>query len=194
MANKKRLVIELLGSPDAGKTMALKGVSERLTEKGIPNEFIIETRGKDYFPTSERGTLAYNVKVGNVTCNRIDEIMATSSAEVFLIDKGYVDYLYFVDYYLQCGKCSPEEAELARHEYEYFSLMPDKIIVLVCNPEVAASRCKDAVETRTVKLQRSIDSLTVFYNNWTATPKAMIDTSFMTKEEVILAVEAEIGL
>ena len=38
-------IIELLGSPDAGKTVALQTISNRLTQKGIANEFIIETRG-----------------------------------------------------------------------------------------------------------------------------------------------------
>lgn len=187
-------IIELLGSPDAGKTMALKAISARLTEKGVPNEFILETRGKDLFPKSERGTLAYNVKVGGITCNRIKEVLDSTTADIVLVDKGYVDYLYFTDYYLQSGKCTPEEAEAAMHMYDDMGLMPDKIIILICSPEVAAARCEDAVETRTVKVQKSIDSLTSFFEKWTETPKFMIDTSFMTKEEVIEAVETAIGL
>lgn len=187
-------IVEVLGSPDAGKTMALKAISARLTEKGISNEFIVETRGKDLFPKSERGTLAYNVKVGGITCKRIKEVLDNTSADIVLVDKGYVDYLYFTDYYLQSGKCTPEEAEAAMHKYDDMGLMPDEIVILTCSPEVAAARCEDAAETRTVKVQKSIDSLTTFFEKWTATPKFMIDTSFMTKEEVIEAVEAAIGL
>lgn len=187
-------IIELLGSPDAGKTMALTAISARLTERGITNEFILETRGKNLFPKSERGTLAYNVKVGGITCQRISNILDNTKADIVLVDKGYVDYLYFTDYYLQSGKCTSEEAEEAMHKYEDMGLMPDKIIILICSPEVAAARCEDAAETRTVKVQKSIDSLTTFFKKWSATPKYMIDTSFMTKDEVIDAVEALIGL
>lgn len=187
-------IIEVLGSPDAGKTVALQTISNRLTQKGIANEFIIETRGKNLFPKSERGTLSYNEKIGGITCKRIHEILKNTSAEIVLIDKGFVDYLYFTNYYLQSGKCTQEEADKAMHLYDYLGLMPDKIVILTCNPEVAAMRCEDAQETRTIKVQNSINSLMTFFSNWTLTPKSWIDTSYMSKKEVVIAIEAAIGL
>ena len=78
--------------------------------------------------------------------------------------------------------------------YDYLGLMPDKIIVLTCNPEVAEKRCEDSKGTNTVKVQKSIDSLNLFYEKWTLTPKSWIDTSYMTKEEVVIAIESAIGL
>lgn len=188
------IMIEILGSPDAGKTTALKTISERLTHKGIPNEFIIETRGKNLFSKTERGTLSYNVKIGDITCNRIYKILNSTSAEIILIDKGFVDYLYFIDYYLQIGKCTQKEANEAMHLYDNMCLMPDKIIILTCNPEIATKRCKDAPETRTVKIQNSINSLNAFFQKWTLTPKFFIDTSYMSKEEVVIAIESVIDL
>lgn len=187
-------IIEVLGSPDAGKTVALKSVSRRLTQKGISNEFIIETRGKNLFPKSERGTIYYNEKVGAITCKRIYDILKSTSADFILIDKGFVDYLYFIDYYLYTGKCTMEEANRAKHLYDHYNLMPDKIIVLTCNPEIAAIRCEDHKDTNTVKIQNSINSLITFFDNWNFTPKYWIDTSFMTKMEVVIAIENAIGL
>ena len=187
-------IIEVLGSPDAGKTVALRTISERLTQKGISNEFIIETRGKNLFPKSERGTLAYNEKVGAITCKRIYDVLKNTSADFVLIDKGFVDYLYFIEYYLMNGKCTQKEAERARHLYDHLGLLPDGIIFLTCNPEVAEKRCEDSKGTNTVKVQKSIDSLNLFYEKWTLTPKSWIDTSYMTKEEVVIAIESAIGL
>ena len=176
--------IEILGSPDAGKTASLQRLAEQLKVEGIPYELVLETRGKDIFPKEQRGTLAYNMKVGRITTERIRERMNASKARFFLVDKGFVDYLFFTDYYLQTGRCTKEEAEEAKKLFGN-DLMPDVIIVLVCRPEVANQRCTDSAESRTVKIQKSIDALEVFFENWRETPKHWLDTSDMTIDEVV---------
>lgn len=178
-------IVEVLGSPDAGKTTALKSLSSLLTEMGISNDFVIETRGKNIFPKSERGTLEYNCKVGKITCDRISSVIKRTKSDIILVDKGYVDYLYWVHYYLYNGKCSEEEAKKASQLYKELNLLPDIVIAMTCNPEIATSRCEDAVETRTVAVQKSIDCLMSFYENWDITPKYLLDTSYMSKTEVV---------
>ena len=178
-------IIEVLESPDAGKTTALKEISAKLERMGISNEFIIETRGKNLFPKSERGTIAYNCKVAGITCQRIKEVIEKSDAEFILVDKGYVDFLYWNYYYYCNGKCSKEEMEEANQLFKEMYLMPDVIVVMVCNAEIATARCEDPVETRTVKVQKSVDSLKSFYNSWEHTPKYLLDTSYMSKDEMV---------
>lgn len=182
-------IIEVIGSPDSGKTTALRSLSSYLNETGITAELIIETRGKDLFPKSERGTLAYNCKVGRITCERIRNVIDKSTADIVLIDKGYVDYLLFTHYYLFTGKCSKQEAEEALELFKEMRLMPDILVAMTCNPEVAALRCKDAANTRTVKVQKNIDCLMDFYNRWNRTSKHLIDTSYMSKEAVVEALK-----
>ena len=172
-------IIEVLGSPDAGKTTALKAITNKLNEMGISNEFIIET------PKSERGTLKYNCNVAGITCDRIKKVLETSDAEVVLVDKGYVDFLYWNHYYYSNGKCSIEEKEEADQLFKEMNLMPEAIVVMVCDAEVAAARCEDAGETRTVKVQKSVDTLMEFYQSWDKTLKYLIDTTDMTIENMV---------
>ena len=184
------MIIEFIGSPDAGKTTSIRALKECLESSGTTCELVLETRGKNIFPQSKRGTLEYNTLVGGITCGRIKEIVAKSSSDIILVDKGYADYLFFVDYYLESGKTSEAEAEQAKLLYSDFGIVPDILIMLTCIPEVAATRCEDAVETRTVKLQKSIDAVCKFYAKWNKTKKFMFDTSYMTVEEVVKVIAA----
>ena len=180
---------EILGSPDAGKTAALKRIAEMLKQEGKSFDLVLETRGKDLFPKEQRGTLTYNINVGRITTERIREQFSTSKADVFLVDKGFVDYLYFTDYYLQTGRCTLEDADRAKSIFGN-DLMPDEIVILVCSPEEANKRCEDPINTRTVKVQKSIDALKAFFDKWTETPKHWIDTTDMTIEEVANAIKS----
>lgn len=178
-------IFEVLGTPDSGKTTALKSLSSLLKEMNIPSEFIIETRGKDLFPKSMRGSLDYNIMVGAITCSRIQETLSHTNAEIVLVDKGYVDYLFWVQYYLASGKCTKKEADEASNLYGDMGVVPNRIIGFTCSPEVAAIRCKDPVETRTVQVSKHNDAFLAFFNSWNRTQKSLIDTSFMTKSEVL---------
>ena len=179
-------IIEIAGTPDSGKTTALRNVSEELRKRGISTEVIIETRGKNLFPHEQRGTLEYNIKVGTITCRNIIERVKDSMADIILIDKGYVDYLFWIDYYLFNKKCSVEEAENARklQQFQDERLIPDLFIGMTVEPEVAIARCEDKPETRTVKLKEHNEVFYRFFDSYTLTEKYLIDTTELSKEEV----------
>lgn len=182
-----RKIIEVIGTPDAGKTTALTSLSNLLSSQGIKNELVIETRGKNIFPHNKRGTLSYNIAVGEITCKRIHKVLSNTDAKIILVDKGYVDYLFWIYHYLFSEKCSKEEATNASKLYQDMGLMPDKVIFLTCSPEVAATRCEDSLETRIVKIAQHNAALQTFYDKWNSTPKELIDTSSMSKQEVLLS-------
>lgn len=185
-------IIEFAGTPDSGKTTAARGLMDLLNSKGIKTEFIVETRGKNLFPKEQRGTLDYNVKVGTITCKRILERLENTDADVVLIDKGYVDYLFWIDYYISLGKATESEAERARKLLHDSKLIPDLFIGLTVNPEVAMRRCEDAIETRTVKLKEHNEAFESFFTNYSLTPKFLLDTSDLGRDEVVEILAKEI--
>lgn len=182
-----RKVIEVLGSPDAGKTSALSQLCEQLNSKGIKTIFVKETRGKDLFGKTERGTLEYNKKVGALTCYRVKAILdnCPDDVEVVLVDKGIVDYKYFCEHYFLTGKASYFEAIEASTLYDKYDIMPDEIVVLTCSPEMAELRCKEPVSSRTVRIQQAIDSLSLFYDSWDETPKYWLDTTLLNLDDTV---------
>lgn len=80
-------IFEVLGTPDSEKTTALKSLNSLLKEMNIPSKFVIETRRKDLFFQSIRGSLDYNILVEAITCPRIKEALSHTNAEIVLVDK-----------------------------------------------------------------------------------------------------------
>ena len=135
-------IVEIAGTPDAGKTTALETLNADLNNNGIKIFLIEETRGKNIFPQEQRGTLKYNIDVATITCRKIIKRLETIKEGVVLIDKGYVDYLFWIDYYVYLKKCTKYEADVARKlpQFQNTLLVPDLFVGMSVSPEESMKR------------------------------------------------------
>lgn len=181
-------IVEIAGTPDAGKTTALVTLNSILNAEGVSTSLIEETRGKNIFPQEQRGTLKYNIDVATITCNKIIKRLETIKEGIVLIDKGYVDYLFWIEYYFYLKKCTRQEADIAKKlpQFQNTLLIPNLFIGMSVSPEESMRRRgKSAMDTYNVKRIEHNIVFKDFFNSYNLSAKKWIDTSNLSKLQTV---------
>lgn len=132
MREKKPFMVEFTGTPEAGKTTAIKVVSNMLENAGH-SVMILEESAEKLPKEIPKGTFDANLWMHFIT--QAGVLKATySQAEIVLIDRGIIDSKFF------------HENEASVKEYEYFKktclseVNPDLLLGLIVSPSTALKR------------------------------------------------------
>ena len=176
-------LIEVSGTPDAGKTTTIDMVKSYLISRNIPVTVIGEAGGKNLPPKNSRSSLLFNIWVGT---SAVESILSAKEKckdnEIIIVDRGLFDYQFWVYYYLKKGKCTKQEAKKAL-DMEIFTdkkLLPDLFIGMTTSVEEAIKRSKS--KNNTVPLEFHNKSFVDFFET-IKVPKHLLDTTYLSPEE-----------
>lgn len=176
-------LIEVSGTPDAGKTTAINMVKKYLVSRNFPVIVIGEAGGENLPPKSSRKSLLFNIWVGtNVAKSILSTKQKCKNNEIIIVDRGLIDYQFWVYYYLKKGKCSRSEAENALN-MDIFTdkkLLPDLFIGMTTSVEEAIKRSKS--KNNTVSLEFHNKTFVDFFEN-VKVPKHLLDTTYLSPED-----------
>jgi hypothetical protein len=135
----KPFFIELAGTPRAGKTTALTDLASMLRDNDLRVETVDESAGG--CPVPHKRDPDYNLWTFLTTLTQIVEARHADT-DVVLIDRGIVDAVCWMDWYLVTGALTITEY----HTIEKFAMLPrwervmDLVLVLTTDPPVAIER------------------------------------------------------
>jgi len=140
LRNSAPIIIEILGTPNAGKTIALRKLENLLTRSSQCRvSTIYETAA--LCPIKEKYNPAYCEWIACETMQRLLERL-DSGSELILCERGLVDILCWRQMYLNDSLISPEQYE-AGLQYTLnskpFSALRF-VVVFTCEPAVAVER------------------------------------------------------
>ena len=140
MREKKPFMVEFTGTPEAGKTTAIKVVSNMLENAGH-SVMILEESAEKLPKEIPKGTFDANLWMHFIT--QAGVLKATySQAEIVLIDRGIIDSKFYAWKFFH-------ENEASVKEYEYFKktclseVNPDLLLGLIVSPSTAL-KCRGA--------------------------------------------------
>lgn len=148
-------LIEVSGTPDAGKTTTIDMVKSYLINRNFPVIVIGEAGGKTLPSKNSRKSLLFNIWVG------------TSAAESILSTKE------------KCSKLEAEEA-LNLDIFTDKNLLPDLFIGMTTSVDEAIKRSRS--KNNTVSLEFHNKVFTDFFKTVTV-PKYLLDTTYLSPEE-----------
>lgn len=176
-------LIEVSGTPDAGKTTAIDMVKTHLISRNFPVIVIGEAGGKSLPPKSSRKSLLFNIWVGTSAAESILSAKEKcKNNEIIIVDRGLIDYQFWVYYYFKKGKCSKQEAEeaLSMDIFTNKKLLPDLFISMTTSVDEAIKRSRS--KNNTVSLEFHNKVFTDFFKTVTV-PKYLLDTTYLSPEE-----------
>ena len=176
-------LIEVSGTPDAGKTTTIDMVKSYLISRNFPVIVIGEARGKTLPPKDSRKSLLFNIWVGTSAAESILSAKEKGkNNEIIIVDRGLIDYQFWVYYYFKKGKCSKQEAEeaLSMDIFTNKNLLPDLFIGMTTSVDEAIKRSRS--KNNTVSLEFHNKVFTDFFKTVTV-PKYLLDTTYLSPEE-----------
>lgn len=132
------LMIEFLGTPEAGKTTTIHRLAEELSKSKKVS--ILQESAELVPPIFPKGGLAAHFWMRLNTGKAVLEAEYRKS-DIVLIDRGLVDTLFWNYYYSITGSMTPEEAAQINNFFLTLPIhMPDKVFFLYTTPEEAIRR------------------------------------------------------
>ena len=176
-------LIEVSGTPDAGKTTTINMVKNELIKRFLPVKVIGEAGGKTLPPKSSRKNLNYNIWIGtNVAESILSAKEYCEKDSIIIVDRGFIDYQFWVYYYLKKGKCSLDEANeaLKMNIFKNKSLIPDLFIGVTTSVEESTKRSRNNINTVSLEFHNKV--FLDFFET-IPTPKHLLDTTNLSPEE-----------
>jgi hypothetical protein len=142
-ASPRPFVIELAGTPRAGKTTALHGLIPRFVEVGYGVEVVTERAG--FSPVPSKRDLDFNRWTAHSTAAEIIRARHAGK-EVVLVDRGLFDVLVWMDWFWRGEKLSTDSHRTidAYYRGEMCQSGIDLVLVMTVDPDEALSREKMA--------------------------------------------------
>lgn len=177
-------IVEVLGTPEAGKTTTIKEVISSLIHKGYNVKCIQESA--EIVPSEfVKGSIDAHIWMRLHTAQSLLHA-SVSEAEIVIADRGIIDTLFWDYLYFLQGKISENQRNTVDNFFKSFGYMPDLVIIFTTSPEEAITRRggEGRIVTRQF-LEQYNSTLTVFCKNLTNVPKYEIDTTGKPVETVI---------
>jgi thymidylate kinase len=191
--NIRPYFVEVLGTPEAGKTTTIKEVTASLSNKGIAVKYIQESA--EIVPVEfVKGSIEAHLWMRLHTLQQI-LLASISNAEIVIVDRGILDTLFWDSLFFQTGKLSKSQLDSANNFFESFSFMPNLAIILTASPEEAIIRRGGEGRIVTKKFIENFNTaLKTFCKEEISIPKVEIDTTMMSVKSVFESVENAINL
>lgn len=186
--NMRPYFIEMLGTPEAGKTTTIKEVISSLNSKGYKVKYIRESA--EIVPTDfSKGSIEAHIWMRLHTAQEI-LLSYFSSSDIVIIDRGILDTMFWDCLFFKQGKLTEEQLSSIDNFFKNFGFMPDFVIILSTSPEEAIQRRGGEGRVVTKKFIENFNTdLKSFSEKRIAIPKFEIDTTNMSIETVSTQVE-----
>ncbi len=181
------IMIELSGTPDAGKTTSLHSLFEVCKKNRYNTILLEEANGKTLLPHNLRGTLAFNEWIGTNACEGILKAKE-KNPDIILVDRGFLDFRFWNYFYEKTGKATHQEVKdvQSKSNFTNMGLVPDLFVAVTVSTEEALRR--------NPSLSRKIDWVNehnFLFNQFYGTykgPKEQLDTTDLTREETLSSI------
>jgi thymidylate kinase len=179
---KRPFFVELLGTPEAGKTTVIRPVANMLEEKGYKVKVLQEAA--EQIPVKfPRNSLQENIWIRTKTLLQTLEA-SVSDFDIILVDRGIIDTLIWNEIYRQKGELTSElctQIDLLCNES--LKIYPNFCINLFVPVEVAIERRHGEGRIVTRKFVENFNTTVNDFLKGVDVPQLRLDTSNITPEE-----------
>lgn len=175
-------VIELLGTPEAGKTTVSKRLQDSLTQKGYTVSYIRESAEivpKEFL----KGSIEAHIWM---RLNTAKEVLHSLScgADIVLVDRGIFDTLFWDTLFFKRGQLTSEELDICQGFFKALKLYPDFVILLSTSPDEAIKRRGGEGRIVTKQFVEHYNNMLLDFFDEIHSPKYSLDTTFLSRDDV----------
>ena len=189
--NRRPYRVEVLGTPEAGKTTTIKEVISSLGYKGYNVNYVRESA--EVVPDEfAKGGIEAHIWMRLHTAQSLLQSYV-SDADIVIADRGIIDTLFWDHLYYLQGKLSKSQRDAVNNFFKSLGYLPDFVIIFTTSAEVAIARRGGEGRIVTKKFVEHYNStLETFCKECISIPKYEIDTTNMPVSDVITQVESTI--
>lgn len=187
------LMIEFLGTPEAGKTTTIHRIKEELCKTYKAS--IIQESAEIVPAGFSKGSLESHFWMRLTTAKTVLEKQFSNDSEIFLIDRGLIDTLFWDYYYGATKRLTPKEVTYANDFFKNIGIhFPDLVIYLSTTPEEAIRRRGGEGRVVTFEFLKQFNGLLDCFMETVSVPVFHLDTTGMSKDDVFESVIKKISL
>ena len=130
--------VEVLGTPEAGKTTTIKEVISSLDSKGYTVNYVRESA--EVVPSEfTKGGIDAHIWMRLHTAQSL-LLSYTSHADIVIADRGIIDTLFWDYLFFLRGQLSKSQCDAVNNFFESMGYLPDFVIIFTTSAEEAISR------------------------------------------------------
>lgn len=180
-------VVEVLGTPEAGKTTAIRKVYASLMDKGYNVQYVQESAEVTPKQFPKGSVEAHKWMIFHLLSNI--ELAMAYEPEIMILDRGTIDKMVWSHWYLTAGKTVEEDVFFFGEIFAKLGYIPNLAIVVTTTPEKSIARrggegrvvTKQFIQKYNTLLQNCYDSIPI--------PKFRLDTTNLSPDEVSTIIE-----
>lgn len=186
-AMKRPYVVEILGTPESGKTTAIKDMITSLSQKGYRIYYVRES-AEETPKEFKKGSLEEHFWMHLNTARNI--IYAKQcDVDIVLIDRGFWDTLFWNDIFYQKGGLSWRKLQVMDEFYKSIQISPELTFVLTTEVEEVISRRGGEGRIVTRNFIKEYNNELIQFLEKIFPPPVVIDTTGQTQSEVTKYIE-----
>lgn len=171
---RKPLMVEFTGTPEAGKTTAVRSVANKLLNLGY-NVSILKESAENLPEEIPKGTWDANLWMHYQTQSGLIKASYFNS-DIILIDRGLIDSMFYGKKFLWEGKCTKKEYEKFENQF-IERLFPNFLIALTVPPDISVKRRGGEGHLVNEEYIKSYNEMFLRYYEEITCKKTIIDTS-----------------
>jgi len=178
---RKPFMVELTGTPEAGKTTSISNVANNLKKLGY-RVSILKESAESLPEEIPKGTwyanlwMHYQTQSGLLKAKFFD-------TDIVLIDRGLIDSNFYKKKFLWEGTCTEEEYKKFRMQFME-ELFPDFLVALMVPPEIALQRRGGEGHLVNEQYIRKYNEMFSKYYEELECPKELINTANLNVYEM----------
>ena len=182
--------VEMLGTPEAGKTSSIRSVINSLTYQGYSVSYIQEAAEvvpAQFSKKSIEGHLWIRLHVLQSILEKI-----YLPTQIILCDRGILDAMFWNQLYFEKGLMAESELKSFNEFIHAFHFMPQYAIVLTTTPEEALKRRGGKGRIVTYDFLCNFNQKLTSFCDSISVPHFVLDTTGMSKDDVAKVIETNI--
>ena len=180
--------VEVLGTPEAGKTTTIKEVISSLDSKGYTVNYVRESA--EVVPSEfTKGGIDAHIWMRLHTAQSLLHSYI-SHADIVIADRGIIDTLFWDYLFFLRGQLSKSQCDAVNNFFESLGYLPDFVIIFTTSAEEAIARRGGEGRIVTKEFVEHYNStLEAFCRECISIPKYEIDTTNMPIDDVVSEIE-----
>ena len=186
--NLRPYIVEVLGTPEAGKTTTVKEVISSLGSKGYNVNYVRESA--EILPSEfAKGSIDAHIWMRLHTAQSLLHSY-TSNADIIIVDRGIIDTLFWDYLFFLQGKLSKSQCDVVDNFFKSMGYLPDFVIIFSTSAEEAIARRggEGRIVTKSF-IKHYNDTLEDFCEKCISIPKYEINTTDISIDDVAAQVE-----